>query len=394
MRLISQKWFVAFWVCTAIPLALAGQETPGLSVHEGVLVLDAKPYRGIGVNYFSLFLRTLKDPTDTSYERGLARLSEADIPFARFMCGGFWPIDWDLYFQDKGEYYRRLDRVVRAAEKHNVGLIPSLFWHASTFPDLVGEPMDQLGNPESRTSALIRQYTEEVVTRYRRSRAIWGWEFGNEYNLAVDLPNASKHRPPVHPRLKTATSRTERDELSSKHMLTAFNEFARTVRRFDPHRIIITGNALPRPSAYHNTHERSWTPDTPEQCEEVLRRDNPDPFDTISIHVYPKEGGPYPAQAKDLNSLIETMQVVSATAGKPLFVGEFGIPVESSGGHERKAFKELLTAIETHDVPLSALWVFDFPHQDKAWNVTFENDRAWMLALISEANARMRSNNR
>jgi hypothetical protein len=127
--------------------------------------------------------------------------------------------------------------------------------------------MDCLGNPNSKTTAFIRQYTAEVFSRYTNSLAIWGWEFGNEYNLAVDLPNAAEHRPPVWPALKTAASRTVRDELSSGAMLTAFGEMARVVRQYDPYRIIITGNAAPRPCASHNsTKEQSGKPDSKDVC--------------------------------------------------------------------------------------------------------------------------------
>ena len=44
------------------------QELPGLTVREGQLWRQGKPYRGVGANYFSLFSRVLKDPTDTSYD--------------------------------------------------------------------------------------------------------------------------------------------------------------------------------------------------------------------------------------------------------------------------------------------------------------------------------------
>ena len=48
----------------------------------------------------------------------------AQDPFARFMCSGFWPSENRLYQQDKEAYFQRLDAVVRAAEKHGIGLIP------------------------------------------------------------------------------------------------------------------------------------------------------------------------------------------------------------------------------------------------------------------------------
>ncbi len=345
----------------------------------------------MGVNYFNLFYRTLQDPADKSYDKGLRQLSEAGIPFVRFMCGGYWPGDWELYLHDKAAYFRLLDEVVRAAEQHRVGLIPSILWTVAIAPDLVGEPVDQLGNPESETAAFIRDYVREIVTRYRNSPAIWGWEFGNEFNLHADLPNAAQHRPPVWPKLKTALSRTERDELTAGHMLNAFAVLAQTIRSHDPHRIIITGNSVPRPSAWHNSRERSWTGDTLEQFEEILLRDNPDPYDTLSVHIYPEATNKYPARAESLTQLVESIQRCSLRAKKPLFIGEFGAPATLGKENEQAAFEELVEAIVDHRVPLSALWVFDYAPQDKDWNVTFENDRAYMLKLVARANGRLSS---
>lgn len=382
-----------FGVVVYSPFAAIGANPArplGLTVHNGQLQHNGKPYRGIGANYFSLFGRTLHDPSDKSYRDRLARLSQADIPFVRFMACGFWPIDWDLYRRDKDAYFGRLDDVVKSAEESGIGLIPSLFWHVSTIPDLVGEPMDQFGNPESKTAAFIRQYTEEVVLRYKDSPAVWGWEFGNEFSLAVDLPNASQHRPPVWPTLKTATKRTHRDELSSRMMLAAFAEFAKTVRKHDPHRILITGNSVPRPSAFHNSKERSWKTDSREQFETILLRDNPDPFDTLCVHLYPsKEGKGYPGGATSMDELVRIVQSTASKAGNPLFIGEFGASRELGKTEERAKFLNMVAAIERQGVALSAFWVFDYRRQEKDYNVTFDNSRRYMLEIVGEANRRM-----
>ena len=375
----------ALQACAAEP-DTAAAPLPGLSVHDGQLLLAGKPYRGMGTNMFSLFYRKIKDPADTSYDDGLKKLSEAGIPFVRFMACGFWSVDWDLYLKDKEEYFKRLDDVVRTAEKHRIGLIPSLFWHTATVSDIVGEPLDQLGNPESKTLAFVAQYTEEVVRRYKDSSAIWGWEFGNEYNLGADLPNADKHRPPVWPTLKTASERTVRDELTSAAMVVAFRCFGETVRKFDSHRILITGNSMPRSSAYHNTLNKSWTRDTREQFGEVLLRDNPAPFDTLSVHLYGhhNEGG-----TTNITELAALLREVAERTGKPLFIGEFGASKTLGPEKEKAQFMEILGAGEASRAPLSAFWVFDHSGQDKDWNVTFENDRNYMLKLIAEANRRM-----
>lgn len=385
--------FVAALLIGSVLTTVAANPAPGqslgLTVQEGQLRRGGKPYRGMGANYFDLFSRTLADPANQSYRQGLKTLSDAGIPFVRFMAGGFWPVDWDLYLQDKDTYFSHLDQVVRAAEENDIGLIPSLFWNMATVPDIVGEPIDQLGNRDSKTIGFIRQYTKETVSRYQSSPAIWGWEVGNEYNLDVDLPNASEHRPPVWPSLKTASTRTERDELSSSAMLTAYAEFAKTVREFDSHRIVITGNSVPRSSAYHNSKMNNWESDSDEQFREILLRDNPEPFSMLSVHVYPLKDNRYPGNANDIGSLIKTAQSISSKAGKPLFIGEFGAP-QTLGPNEAQArFLELVTAIETNNVPLSAFWVFDYSGQDANWNVTSNNNRSYMLELVSAANQRL-----
>ena len=368
-----------------------GQSKPlGLTAVDGVLLRDGKPYRGIGANYFDLFARVLHDPKDTSHRQGLAQLARAEIPFVRFMACGFWPVDNDLYLKDKEAYFRRLDRVIRAAEEQGVGLIPSLFWNLATVPDIVGEPLDQLGNPRSRTIAFMRQYVTEVVSRYKGSPAIWGWEVGNEYNLAADLPNAATQRPPVWPTLKTALHRTARDEAKFVDLGVALRLSAETARQLDPQRIILSGNAVPRNSAYHNLHQHNWTEDTPEQFREILLRDNPSPIDTICVHVYPAEDNHYAAKSPTLGELVGRIQEDARRVRKPLFIGEFGVQSRGNQAREQAVFEELLAAIEKHQVPLSAFWVYNFAGQDGDWNITFDNRRSNLLRLVIQANLRIR----
>jgi len=389
---IMRMLFVVFLFSLA-PVLFAevpgSADPPGLYVQNGTLMKAGKPYRGVGANYFSLFQRMIKDPEDSSSLTGLKALSDAHIPFVRFMCCGFWPADLKLYQANRAAYFERLDKVVRCAEENHIGLIPSLFWHVSTVPDVMGEHMDQLGNPESRSIAFILTYTSEVVQRYKNSSAIWGWEFGNEYNLAVDLPNSSQHRPRCVPVLGTPGQRTEQDELKFSHVRTAFVSFAETVRKYDPNRIIISGNAAPRPSAWHNLHERSWGQDTEEQFAEILLRDNPDPINTISVHIYPEPNHAYFGATHNINDAVGMASKHARKAGKPLFMGEFGASEKqlAKGGNPRAAVDEFLQAIIQHDVPLAAFWVFDLPMQEKDCNITFQNSRAYVLEMVIQLNA-------
>jgi len=343
---------------------------------NATVLKDRETYRGIGVNYFDCFLRTLKDGEDASYQAGFATLAGKGIPFARFCCTGYWPKDMQLYQADRAEYWRRLDGVVRSAQNNGIGLVPSLFWLYSCVPDLVGEPMDQWANPNSKTEAWMREYVREVVTRYRDNPTIWAWEFGNEYSLQANLPNASEHRAEIHPALGTAAARGERDDLTFAMARETFRAFAVEVRKYDPQRLILTGDSFLRASAWHLERGRTWQHDTPEQFGEMLALVNPDPINCISVHVY----------GDDDQRLARALEV-SRQLNKPLFAGEFGIGGEKS--EQSAHFRRLLNAIVDQPIPLAALWVFDLSSQ-KDFNVTPTNARASQLDMVAEANKRLR----
>ncbi len=379
--------FVFLLFATGIAFCARASETnsmriPVITAGPNATVLKAgKPFRSIGVNYFDCFLRTLRNPADTSYVAGFSVLASKGIPFARFSAGGQWPKDMRLYQTNRAEYFRRLDAIVKAAAQHGVGLVPSFFWNYSCVPDLVGEPMDQWGNMQSKTRAWMREYVREVVTHYRDNPAIWAWEFGNEFSLQACLPNAAEHRPHVDPTLGIATSRTSRDDLTFEMIDAAFADFAKVVRTYDSQRLIFTGDSFPRLSAWHQQHENNWAKDSPEQFAEMLGGANPDLISGVSLHAYEDE---------DEKRLTQAM-AVSRNLNKPVFVGEFGVPGESP--EQAAKFRRLLQAVMDHKIPLSALWVFDFAKQ-KDYNVTAENSRSWQLKLIAEANQQLQNGDR
>lgn len=350
----------------------------GLTVNrEGVLTHDGRPFRGIGVDYFDAFYRAVKDETSQGYEAGFSELERRHIPFCRILCGGFWPSEQALYSKNPKEFFSRLDRVIKSAEQHHVGLILSLFWTPSTVPDLVGEPVSAWGDVSSKTQAYTRRYVRDVVTRYRRSSAVWGWEFGNEYGLAADLPNAKDQRPPIATNLGTPPTRSETDDLHWSDLQVAYTAFAKEIRRWDSRRIIETGDSILRESAWHNRAEKSWQRDTAEQQTEMLGLANPGPVDVVSIHTYGNDSDRLPLY-----------EAWCKRARKPLFVGEFG--AEEKGPASRSTFEKLLSAVEHMGQPFGALWVYDFGGQADTWSVTGSGPRSYQLDAIEAANRRIR----
>ncbi len=380
--------------CSAYAVRKATLAWPsGLYVRHGVLMHAGKPYHGVGANYFDAFDAVLQDPANNEFAEQFQKLSDGGVPFIRFMAGSYWPGGWKLYRTDKAAYFQRMDRVVRAAEKAHLGLIPDLFWAAQTVPDLVGEHLNEEANPRSKSIAFIKQYTTDMVLRYRDSPAIWGWEFGNEYNLDVDLPDAFKNGfvQAVVPALGTPDHRTADDVITAASFHTAVTVFAATVRLYDKDRLITTGNAIPRAASFHNSSAHNWARDTLAETALVLKRDNPDPVDTVSVHIYtPEVGQPMPGNTSTVEEALALMSRMATALHKPLFLGEFGIQRKEGNSNEQRArFQRMLDAVVKERVPLAAFWVFHKSDMEKDWNVTFENDRGYMLRMVREANARL-----
>lgn len=370
----------------ALLLAPAVGHSQGLKSEGGRFFLDGRPYRGVGINYYDLFTRISAKPSEESTLEGLRRLAEAGIPFVRFNAGGFTERDWQRYVDDPEGFLEPFDRVVRTAEEAGIGLVPSLFWNP-ILQKTVGERREAWGDPDSQTIALMRRYIADVVGRYKDSPAIWGWELGNEWNLYSDLPNAAEFR---------KEGEDQRDDLQSWQVAVAIREFAAAVRKLDTRRPLITGHSHPRASAWHNTAERSWKPDSFEQWREVILRDNTDAMDTIGIHIYgdteaPETGGRW---SSDWADYLRKLRALADEKKLPVFIGEFGL---AEGGKRnpdqvKERFREILQAMEDARVDVAAAWVYDLGNQEGTWNITFENDRAYMLEDVIAANKRWKQN--
>lgn len=373
------------------------EQYPGLSVStSGQLLLNDEPYQGIGVNYFNGFTRTLEEGQfdNDSYRIGFSYLRERSIPFVRFSLNGYWPKNWDLYLHNEEKYFQNLDAFVESAEEFGIGLIPSFFWHTPTLPDLVGEPVNQWGNINSETHVLMREFIRKIVVRYRDSPAIWGWEQGNEVNLTTDLPGDNDNLPPIVPSLGTPSSRSKDDKLSTSDLNVMMKAFANEIRKYDGSRIVITGNSTPRPSSWNLLHNKQWTVDRREQYMEMLGLQNPDPVNVLCVHAYPATPaeGYFSDEIVDFDGLIKAGMDASLLLKKPLFLGEWGAQEAEYGTQTRVKFMEILDAIENNNVPLSAMWVFDYPPHDteEGINVSPDNGpREYMLQEIMKANERM-----
>ena len=383
---------------------------PGLSVINGKLYKDGAVYRGIGVNYCDLFWAMISFPEyagQTEYRtlEGIRFLGEQKIPFVRFGACGFWPTDWNLYFQNKEEWFHRLDLIVSAAEEAGVGLIPDLFWRSETFPNLTGEYRDQWANPASQVRQFMTTYVQEFVGRYKNSPAIWGWEFSNEFNNKCDLPNWQTGLGTAIPSVGVggiSIEVNERNKSTYEIGMTAFDAFAAEVRKYDTHRFISSGNSQPRPSSWHNQMETNWVVDTYSQAREAFSWMAPtSSISMASFHVYPysmSDPGVEPAYAgtTGVSNILLRYREFCDNQKQVMFVGEYSSFYNAQGPmpeDERASETALLDAIVNSGADLAAYWVFDrgLPWvRTEVGTIRATNEYRGVLDLILEYDAKMR----
>ena len=362
--------------CTAKPHKTAALQVQwhGLTVNaQGVVEKHGQPYRGIGANFVGALRRLLVNPDDPSVPRDFKELEAYHIPFVRFPALAAWGTPAQcrtyinkMYYHHPIKYFHAMDTLCAIANKYHVGLIPSLFF--TPWPNaLSGKPgLGAWNNPKSRTYQLWTHYTIQMVTRYEHNPAIWGWEMGNELNLAMDLPNAKTQFPGYKPSW----------DYTHAQMWELYARFVHLVRQYDPYHIIEAGNSRPRGDSWHNMMYHVWKKDTPAQWAYMLKRDNA-PFDIICVHEY---GAQAPAN-------IARVAALAAGWHKPVFVGEFGAP--GPPAQSRKLFTAILASILKAKVPLAAVWAFDERDQtvgDNDYSITPTNDRSFMLKAIEAAN--------
>ena len=358
----------------------------GLYVEEGKLMRNGSEFRAMGINYSSAWYDVLKDPDTLEVAEGFRILKQDyGIPFIRLSGGPFAHTGWKLYVEDPEEYLRRFDVLVKHAEEQGIGLIPSLFWYVVTMPDLQGEPLNALGDPDSKCRAFMRQYIRDIVGRYKDSPAIWGWEVGNEWNLYADLPQYD-FLPPN--KIGSNEERTAADKLLRPMILNAYEGVYKSIREIDPDRIIVTGDSIPRPQAWHNRNEDSWGEDTKEQWSERFSADTPDCYEVATFHLYEEAEKSY-FKNKDLSIEDVAKEVVGIcrSHNKVIWNGELGMPGADEAS--RTMFFRMMHAVEENEIEISAIWNFKPTGSFQGdWDISPTNERAYMLDAVKELNER------
>lgn len=336
-----------------------------------------------GVNVAWLFLDELR-PGGDGGTRKIESLGKRGVPFIRFAASAHFAGDWAHFDDDPKAYWARMDRLFAAAEHSGVGLVPSVLWRVVGLAYHCGEPMQAWTDPASRTRRLAERYVDGFVERYDSSPALLMYEFTNELNLWVDLPTVL-HFWPTPDGTVPDRKPVEKDRLSSAQLRDFSGAFARRVRERSSTRPIGMGSSIPRNNAWNLSRGR-WETDTADQFVEQLRSVTAREFDVLSVHVYEEAYGKNASVFATLPDLLAAVVRAAGLDGRKTFLGEFGVPRLDDRAEERRRFAAMMEAVRGAKLDYAALWNFATKPFQADWDVSLDNDRAYQINALVEAN--------
>ena len=357
----------------------------GISVDaNGVMKLSGKDVYMAGVNCYNLFNQCFDDFSPADAKQTLDVLKENGVSLVRFNCGGYSYDYIQLYMQDPTAYLKLLCEIADYAEQLEIGLIPSFFWLYHAVPDYYDEPLRSWGREDSKTVKFLRDYTAAVVSRLKDSKAIFAWEFGNEFNLSCDLPNVTEHMPAL-PAHSTRKARTEEDYLSAEDVSFALTRFSQTIRELDDTgRMISSGNATLRPSQYHQLKYNTWEQDSYEEYQQITAMFTPEGLDAVSEHVYFQSQTTF-GQALSLSQYLSYATQAAKELKKAYYVGEWG----GGNNQDMSGYREIGNDFVDAGVQICLLWNFSLEEDAVEYSFCADSSRGKKLfVILAELNHR------
>lgn len=340
----------------------------------GELLLDGAPCREVGVNAYGLLARRWYQPADTQYVQDIDLLVSFGIKIVRVLAipnhgttgGGL--LTWKTSTGLSAAFYTAQDVVWDYAASKGLQFLVSLFTNHPMVPDAVSETLNALNNPGSASRLYIDSCTTEFVLHYKDHPALAGWNVANEWNAFAELqvsPNSSTYPPP-------------NGLISMDGFTSTIRSIATAIRAAGSAAIITSGN------------NGCWLSNGYglEGYMGLLSRINPDPIDTICVHLYsdPVQGELFDGGFEALDHVVNRLKATAADLRKPLILEETG--VNELNPNKVKDWKFVKELLEGSSAPaLALLWGWYKPGQvlptsRDDWDMYPGSPRAYQLEVV------------
>ena len=270
---------------------------------EGSFTLNGAYFKAMGVNGFrflsdEFILYKGQSGASSGYQAGdyvkrFQMLKDYNIPFVRIPFGSWGDISYDVFDMsaDHHEYFAIADKLVKAAEEYNIGIIIDFFWLHTRIPTRNGEYFADLANPNSKTIQYQTKFINAIVNRYKDSPAIWGYEIGNEYNLNMDYYDAKTNN--------------AKNFITTNELADYYKNISKKIAAVDSTRLITTGDSMVRKEAYslytvtkdiNYSNHKAWSAGskgtdftTFDDYKSMIKKLNGGAINTISLHFYEQD---------------------------------------------------------------------------------------------------------
>ena len=361
-------------------------KTPAVDRARGILRAEHQQlfrgnleFRNVGANIPDLFERFLS-ADDATAEKMLTDAQTAGVRFVRCFGTTWGPERFGLFETDHARWLTAFDRMLLAADRHGITVVPSLLFNIRMLPEYVqrktGRQEGVVGylTPGTASNLLAVAYVTAIVTRYRTDPRVLFWEIGNEYNLEADLSLQSKSRP--------------LNAVPTSDQIRAFlAQIAKVIKRVDRKHLVTSGNSDMRPAAWHLREAMlahasaadplnfpmDWTKDTLRQYTLMIGYFNPAPLDLVSVHQYapdplhPEESAvSWLLPDNNHAVMLSWARVAAQRLQLPLFVGEFGETFFEDGKAKPALWtQDFMSRIPLGTAPIAAVWAWEFAQDGK-----------------------------
>jgi hypothetical protein len=346
-------------------------------MHRGV------PVREFGLNCPDFLIRWLSNTNSSlvptsgnpiTYQTNVAANCDLMLSYGfrvvRFAAFGNRPLLFQKsWIEAKAGYLAAFDAMIAICEAKGMLLIPSLHFDPAQIAPVYGEGLSAIASSTSQTRLAMLDVQTSLVNRYKNSPAIAMWQFGNEYDGTIGNAGqyASSQAPDptngfsINTDLGTPAAWVyPNDSGTIETVHNAMTAFQQNVKALD-NSPAWSGTTASRATTSGNQgyRNRIVTQKFSRWMQDML---DDEKTDVACIHTYAtfNNGQYYNSDFLGYEYFLRNVKDTCAAAGKPVIVGEFGIPQDYSVGRLPAQQQErVASAIMSAGIQLALLW--DFP---------------------------------
>ena len=351
-------------------------------VENGILKESGVAIREFGVNCPDLFLEWLAGASNvptpsvpcqyqSNYATIFSYFQSVGIRAIKFTPTGYHPLTFtSSWINDKSTYLANLDALFASAETYGMRLVPYLVSSPAQIQPCYSEHLSAIGDSSSQTWATITDFATTLVNRYKNSSALAMWAFMGEADYGIQnsgqFANISTTTPAIaysiNASMGTPTSWSDPLDCFTQESILNIQNHLQSIVKTNDNAPAYSGTTSTRATCSGNGGGGLAVKRIVPLSVFLAKRLQVEVSDTMEVHAYADTNYNYSVDiGTQYENYLNALKKVSASVGKPVVLGEFGIPQNYSAadGDPRNFVqqqKRMLTSIAACEIQAAFLW--------------------------------------